>query len=235
MLKFFNLIDLMFSCLNRTIFKEKNNSREEDSSPKYLLTKRKKKLFFSHTWKEDELDRDNHKRVVSIAKKMNNYGWSTWIDEEDMTNNIDLSMAQGIINSEAVIIFLSREYIKKIENAVIYNNLQDNCYKEWNFSIIKNKLIIPIIMEPSLKNPYLWPGTIITMYLGNILYIDGSSEDINKICQNLHNRLLKEGKNPDDNKKIINKSISRDLFLKYKYSNLIENKNNISEEISFKL
>ncbi len=244
MLKYFELSEILGCCLCR------DNPKKKFKENSYNNNK-KKQLFFSHTWKKDELNRDNHNRVLNISKEMNNLGWSTWIDENDMSQNIDFSMSRGISNSEAVILCLTKEYFLKIDNAVINNNYSDNCFKEWNYSIIKNKLIIPIIMEPKLDNCQFWPGSIITMYLGNILFINGSLENFKSIAKDLHNRLIKEGLTPDlitqDNyyeKRIINNlnhgldlnknSDLRELYIKSKYINLIK-QNKQSKEITFNL
>ena len=72
-----------------------------------------KQLFFSHTWKKDNLGRDNHERVYELARNMRKYGWSTWFDEDDMGGNIDAAMASGIDDSEVVIICLTEMYCKK--------------------------------------------------------------------------------------------------------------------------
>ena len=119
------------------------------------MKNKKKQIFLSHAWGNDNEGRDNHKRVLQLAKKLRNLGYTVWIDEEQIFGNIDKSIIEGIKNCDIVFFCLSEKYIKKINNAV-YNNIpSDNCYKEWSYTIFLKKQIIPIIMEKSvliLKN-----------------------------------------------------------------------------------
>ena len=55
-----------------------------------------KQIFFSHTWRPDNQDRNNHERVYEIARKLRHYGWTTWVDQDDMKSNIDVDMVNGI-------------------------------------------------------------------------------------------------------------------------------------------
>ena len=42
--------------------------------------------FFTHSWdEEDEQGRNNHARVVQIAKTLKTRGLPVWIDEDEMT------------------------------------------------------------------------------------------------------------------------------------------------------
>ena len=136
-----------------------------------------KEIFISHAWGYDELERDNHNRCKEIADKLiqNNYG--VWFDDYDMHGLIDNAIMKGINNCKIFVLCLTKKYCDKINNAVNNNFLNDNCYKEWNYCLFKQKIIIPVIMEPSMKNIYLQDG-IIQMYLNNTIYID-FSETIN--------------------------------------------------------
>lgn len=151
----------------------------------------KKQIFFSHTWRPDKLGRDNHERVKTLVKKIKCLGWSTWFDEEDMKYNIDVSMSDGIENCEAVIVCLTETYFKKVNETARNPRSRDNCLKEWTYSTTRNKLIIPIIMEPCLKDMSKWPSGIITMYFGNLLYIDASDDNLNSAIISL-DRILKD-------------------------------------------
>nr|UZT28792.1 toll-like receptor [Nucleocytoviricota sp.]UZT29068.1 toll-like receptor [Nucleocytoviricota sp.] len=126
-----------------------------------------KEIFISHAWGYDELERDNHNRYKEIADKLiqNNYG--VWFDDYDMYGIIDNAIMRGINNCKIFILCLTKKYCDKINNAVNNNFLNDNCYKEWNYCLFKQKIIIPIIMEPCMKNIYFQDG-IIQMYLYNV-------------------------------------------------------------------
>lgn len=132
-----------------------------------------KQIFFSHNWGFNEEGQDNHKRVKYVKNILNiQYGWDTWFDEDDMGWNIDGSMYKGISNCNLACVFLTKKYIRKIEN----NNLdyfdRDNCSKEWNLINLKRKPILPIGFEKDIKNIKSWDNTLIGMYLANHYIFD---------------------------------------------------------------
>ena len=88
-----------------------------------------------------------------------------------MTKNIK----KGIHRCKVVIICLTEKYINKINDAIILNKPNDNCFKEWNYAIFKNKKLIPLIMEEKAKNIYLNNDGVIQMYLNNCMFIDFSN------------------------------------------------------------
>jgi hypothetical protein len=139
-----------------------------------MRNKKKKQIFLSHAWGQDEEGRDNHQRTLQLAEKLKKNGYTVWIDQEQMYGNIDKAIMEGIKNCDIVIFCLTDKYINKINNAV-YNNIpSDNCYKEWSYSLFLKKQIIPIVMEPYVKSNFLKEHGVVQMYLSNILYIDFS-------------------------------------------------------------
>ena len=134
----------------------------------------KKNLFMSHTWRYDELNRDTHQRVKLISNALRELGYTTWFDEDDMVNgNIDISMAEGIDNCDCFIVCLTKNYINKINEASRNMLIRDNCYKEFNYANVSNKIMIPLILEPGISRL----SGIIGLYLGNQYFIDFSFLD----------------------------------------------------------
>lgn len=154
-----------------------------------------KDIFISHAWGKDELDRDNHERCKLIAQKLIDNGYTVWIDSNEMYGNIDFSIMKGINNCKIVLVCLTRKYCDKINNCVVNQLTNDNCYKEWNYSLFKQKIIIPILMEPSMINHFLQNEGIIQMYLNSLMFIDFTNnfnDDFNILCKNLRiNNVLK--------------------------------------------
>lgn len=147
-----------------------------------------KDIFISHAWGNDTLGRDNHKRCKIIADNLIEKGYTVWFDSYDLYGNIDSTIMKGINNCKVVIICLTKKYCDKINNAVINRLPNDNCYKEWNYSLFKQKIIIPIIMEPCMHEIYLKNDGIIPMYLNSMMYIDFSEnieDDITMLYKNL--------------------------------------------------
>ena len=141
-----------------------------------IREKSEKNIFLSHAWGLDNKERDNHTRCKILYEKLIEEGYSVWFDEKDMKGNIDNSIIKGINNAKVIILCLTEKYCDKINTAVNNNLPNDNCYKEWSYSLFKQKIIIPVIMEPDMRKIYTKTDGIIQMYLNNTLYIDLSDE-----------------------------------------------------------
>lgn len=133
-----------------------------------------KQIFISHAWGNDSNNRDNHLRSKIIADKLILKGYTVWFDAYDIFGNIDSAIMNGINNADIILICLSEKYFEKINNAVNTNKVNDNCYKEWNFSMFKQKKIIPIIMDDLSVDLFLNKDGIIQMYLSSSMFINFS-------------------------------------------------------------
>lgn len=131
-----------------------------------------KDIFISHAWGKDSLNRDNHIRCKNLANKLIYSGYKVWFDDYDIYGNIDSSIIKGINNSKIILLCLTQNYCNKINNAVHMQCPNDNCFKEWNYSLFKKKTIIPIIMEPTMKEEFLNGDGVIQMYLNSTMFID---------------------------------------------------------------
>lgn len=150
-----------------------------------------KDIFISHAWGNDTLGRDNHVRCKLLADKLIQKGYSVWFDTYDLYGNIDFTIMNGINNCKIVLLCLTKKYCDKINNCAINQITNDNCYKEWNYSLFKQKIIIPILMEPCMIDIFLNNSGIIQMYLNSLLYMDLSSnleDDFGILCKSIrHN------------------------------------------------
>jgi len=71
-------------------------------------------FFLSHTWKYDQQNRNTHKRVMCIKTELEKLGFNTWFDDDKIIYDIDGSMAHGIDNCSAIIIFITKKYNLKV-------------------------------------------------------------------------------------------------------------------------
>mgnify|MGYP001171126067 FL=1 len=138
-------------------------------------------IFISHAWGNDSDNRDNHIRCGELCNILKTNGYSVWFDTYDMSGNIDSCIMSGINNCKVVLLCLTEKYFNKINNAVHGQVLNDNCYKEWNYSLFKQKKIIPLIMDSKTSNVYLNTDGVIQMYLNSCLYVDMSKNLIDEI------------------------------------------------------
>lgn len=171
------------------------------------MSEKRKQLFFSHTWRPDNLGRDTHQRVHELVKKIRLKGWTTWFDEEDMGGNIDAAMAEGIESADAIIICLTESYCKKINETAKDPRKRDNCLKEWTYANNRNKFMVPIVMEPCLLNTADWPPGIISLYLSSTLFIDASEDNLDKATEAINKFLYQEDLQPDINIRFSNSKI----------------------------
>ena len=155
-----------------------------------------KQILFSHTWRMDKMNRDTHQRVLLLVRGLQKLGWGTWIDEDDMLGNIDAAMAKGIDNCECVLVCITEEYCKKVNNAANNLYIRDNCHKEWNYSHIRDKLMIPVIMEEHLLNITKWPAGVVPLHLASLLYINASNNELDSAIVEIHKRLLRHKLSP---------------------------------------
>tara|TARA_B100000886_G_C20359340_1_gene464493 strand:- start:179 stop:949 length:771 start_codon:yes stop_codon:yes gene_type:complete len=186
-------------------------------------------LFFSHAWSKDRLGRDNHNRVLNLYYRLKKQGWKIWIDEDQLKYNIDSEIANGIYNSDIVFVFLTENYIIKINESAKNPNARDNCLKEWTYINFCKKIIIPVIMEPHLLNYENWNSGIVSLYIGSTYYIDCTDNNINKNSDKIHNYLIKLKFKPETKNKfaplklqICNKLNNSNKSDKYNKNNLIE-------------
>jgi hypothetical protein len=69
--------------------------------------------FLTHDWGKDERGRDNHDRVVIVAKHLIERGFKIWLDETEMDGNVNKKMAEGVRESAYVVFFITMRYLEK--------------------------------------------------------------------------------------------------------------------------
>lgn len=177
-----------------------------------------KDIFISHTWQKDKKGRNNHTRCMVLCNILKEQGYSVWFDHYDMGRDVDNSITQAIDNCKVFIVCLTTAYCLKINNAVKSNKINDNCFKEWNYAVYRNKIIIPVIMEEDMVNDYTQNDGIINMYLNSLIYFDITTDnyeinDFKLLCKNLR----KQGVYTNLEKEILNirDTLSFNSFLEY--------------------
>ena len=149
------------------------------------------KLFLSHAWKSDELGRNTHKRVASLKKYLKKEGWNVWFDEDDMGLNMDYSMMIGIETSSVFILCVTQKYIDQVDESCSNPYIRKNCYKEFCYANTRGKMIIAVIMEPSLLHGTRWPRGVVSMYIAQQLYIDATGNNMRTVARSITSLLAK--------------------------------------------
>lgn len=134
----------------------------------------RKQLFVSHAWGSDDDGSDTHARAVALSRALADLGWTVWLDEIDMRTNVDASMAAGIDESDFVLMLMTRRYARKINRAArLPAGGNDNCLKEFAYALLRQKQIVPILFEESMRDVSAWSPGVFPMRLASMLYTDG--------------------------------------------------------------
>ncbi len=132
-------------------------------------------VFVTHNWGEDELGRPNHDRAIRINEALKKSGIETWFDGECLHGDVRQKMLQGIDNSALVLVLVTKKYAAKVNG----ENQSDNCATEFRYILDTKEgadTIIPIVMEPCMRNPKSWGGKL-QAGVGHLLSKDFSCDD----------------------------------------------------------
>lgn len=88
-----------------------------------------------------------------------------------MEGNIKEKMARGIESTRAVLVFITKNYMTKVDG----ENLADNCKLEFGYASRKKTAarMLPVVMEEDMRNTSQWFGEV-GFELGGLLYVDMS-------------------------------------------------------------
>lgn len=122
--------------------------------------------FASHDWGVDGV---NHARVATVVKGLRKRGVRVWFDETHMKGNILDAMCRGMDGADVILVFVTRNYMKKVEAL----DDTDNVRREFMYASGMPKKMVPIRFDRDL--PATWSGPL-RMVLGTSLYVDLSDE-----------------------------------------------------------
>tara|TARA_B110001450_G_scaffold255469_1_gene283114 strand:- start:32153 stop:32857 length:705 start_codon:yes stop_codon:yes gene_type:complete len=120
------------------------------------------RLFASHDW---GIGASNHALVAQVVAELRRRNLSVWFDETHMRGNILDSMCRGIDSSDVVLVFLTANYMKKVES----RNGSDNVRREFMYAANTPDKFLCIKFDETLPSP--WTGPV-SMLLGSQLYVD---------------------------------------------------------------
>lgn len=136
------------------------------------------KFFLSHTWVSDREGRCCHARAMKLDKALRELGHETWIDVNDMSHDVDLSMCNGIDECDAFLVLVTSSYCEKVNRGA--NGATDNCHKEFTYGLNSGRPCIPIAFENNLMG--VLPTGVVKLYMGSRFCVDGAGEDFEKIA-----------------------------------------------------
>ena len=91
-----------------------------------------------------------------------------------MVGSVRGKMMEGINNADCVAVFVTEAYRDKVNS----NNKRDNCCFEFSYAFDQKgeHKLVPVVMEEPMRNNRTWGG-ILQATMGDLLYIDMSSDD----------------------------------------------------------
>lgn len=120
------------------------------------------RLFASHDWGRDGA---NHARVAKVVGELRRRNFAVWFDETHMRGNILDAMCSGINSADVVLVFLTNNYMKKVESG----NDSDNVRREFMYASSTPDKFLCVKFDSTLRTP--WTGPV-SMLLGSQLYVD---------------------------------------------------------------
>ena len=120
------------------------------------------RVFASHDWGKDGV---NHSRVARVVGELRHRNLAVWFDETHMRGNILDAMCRGIDSADVVLVFLTSNYMKKVESG----NDSDNVRREFMYAANTPDKFLCVKFESSIRTP--WTGPV-RMFLGSQFYVD---------------------------------------------------------------
>jgi hypothetical protein len=107
--------------------------------------------------------------VAAVNRALTAKGVKTWFDDEMMTGQVRKTMADGIENTQCVVVFITSIYRDKVNG----DDMGDNCQYEFAYAVeqLRPQRMVPVVMEAGMRNPRDWKGQL-GAALGSVLYID---------------------------------------------------------------
>jgi len=128
--------------------------------------------FLSHDWCTDTKGRNNHLRVKQISEGLEARGLKVWFDANNMSDDVQRDMVEGIQASRCLVAFVTQKYLEKVGSKGF-----DNCKGEFDYARTIEKPMIAVPMETCMQNTKNWLGPV-GMWLGTKLYPTSFAESI---------------------------------------------------------
>jgi len=128
----------------------------------------KLRVFASHDWGRGA---STHARVRDAVAALRARDLDVWFDETHMTGNILDAMCAGIEDADVVVVFVTRNYMEKVEHGPD----TDNVRREFMFAAARPEKLVAVRFDADL--PPMWSGPV-RMVLGSRLYVDLTTPEL---------------------------------------------------------
>jgi hypothetical protein len=138
-------------------------------------------VFASHDW---GVGQKNHERVSVVVNELRRRNIHVWFDETHMRGNILDAMCEGIDKCDVMIVFLTCNYMNKVQSG----NDKDNVRREFMYGANTPEKMLCVKFDDSLPNPWVGP---VRMLLGSQLYVNMTqvtTQSVDALVDALRNR-----------------------------------------------
>eukprot|EP00512_Aurantiochytrium_limacinum_P008835 CAMPEP_0171541646 /NCGR_PEP_ID=MMETSP0960-20121227/1889_1 /TAXON_ID=87120 /ORGANISM="Aurantiochytrium limacinum, Strain ATCCMYA-1381" /LENGTH=241 /DNA_ID=CAMNT_0012089023 /DNA_START=42 /DNA_END=767 /DNA_ORIENTATION=- len=150
-------------------------------------------VFLSHSWGKDKSIHKLARDVGDVLQK--EYGISCWLDEKEVKHgDISTVLAQGINDSTLGVVFVSREYMDKVNSDPI-NEPEQFCRAEFKYMVktMSIRRLIPVVVEEEMLEQREWKDLFAYLWEGTPRYCkltDGCNVgDVKKLSDTIHKAL----------------------------------------------
>ncbi|GBG25716.1 Hypothetical Protein FCC1311_019352 [Hondaea fermentalgiana] len=141
---------------------------ESSEAAKFLLSSDKPfDVFLSHAWGKGK---ETHRKVKAVADALEGRGIKCWFDGSNIGLDVLKSMADGIDQSKAVVVFVTQTYMDNVNKD---RTIPDNCRTEFYHALHTHgpANMIPCVLEPGLDSTHSWTGVFRAGWSGEPLFV----------------------------------------------------------------
>ena len=166
-------------------------NRSTSSNRSSSVGSSKYQVFLSHDWGVDAQGRNTHDRVAVLNAALKERGVSTWFDSDQMQGNIVERMAEGIDNSECVLVCVTDNYVTKAAGHGVRGS-DDNVKREFDYACLRLGVakMVPVVLEESMRSTTTWGGAV-GFNLGSQLYIDAAADGATEATETVNEIAVK--------------------------------------------
>ena len=113
---------------------------------------------------------------MSLARALQGFGFSVWIDGERLSGNILGQITLGVDESAVFVACVTPTYMEKVQAGAMDGADNDWCSLEFNYAFrkLKQSKMIAEVTDPKSLDPSGWVGTVDAI-LGGSLFVDATN------------------------------------------------------------
>eukprot|EP00924_Labyrinthula_sp_SR-Ha-C_P013524 snap_masked-scaffold_5-processed-gene-5.24-mRNA-1 protein AED:1.00 eAED:1.00 QI:0/0/0/0/1/1/2/0/820 len=132
-------------------------SRFEDRKTHGYIPIKDIHVFLAHSWANGA-----HEKVKEVKVELNKLNVECWLDETNMSHNIETSMIHGLKDAKTIAFFVTEEYFRRCADA------RTNAAREFNEIAAMWEKSIAVILEEKCCKESKWKGNPVKIVIDNL-------------------------------------------------------------------